>query len=103
MANICPCTFGNSISKALFNLRDAKKLNNCEPEQTAPATVLSRTVRHNNSIYHEAPWPDVVTFRLEDGSEAEVITTEEIFSTLKEGTSGSLTWQEENLIAFECV
>ena len=102
MANICPCTFGNSISKALFNLRDAKKLNNCEPEQTAPATVLSRTVRHNNSIYHEAPWQYVVTFRLEDGSEAEVITTEEIFKTLKEGTSGSLTWQEENLIAFEC-
>ena len=101
MANICPCTMGNSISKALFNLRDAKKLNNCEPEQTATATVLSRTVRHNNSVYHEAPWQYVVVFRLEDHREVEIITTEEIYTTLKEGASGQLTWQEANLISFE--
>ena len=101
MANICPCTVGNSVSKALFNLRDAKKLNNCEPEQTAPATILSRTVRHNNSIYHEAPWQYVVTFRLEDGAEKELFTTEEIYKTMNEGRTGKLTWQEETLISFE--
>lgn len=101
MANICPCTMGNSISKALFNLRDAKKLNSCEPEQSGTAAVISRTVRHNNSIYHEAPWQYVVTFRLENGEEKELLTTEEIYTALKEGTEGKLTWQEENLIAFE--
>lgn len=101
MANICPCTVGNSVSKALFNLRDAKKLNNCEPEQTAAAAVLSRTVRHNNSIYHEAPWQYVATFRLEDGTEKTLITNEEIYKTLTEGKEGKLTWQEENLISFE--
>ena len=101
MANICPCTVGNSVSKALFNLRDAKKLNNCEPEQTASATIVSRTVRHNNSIYHEAPWQYVVTFRLEDGTEKTLITNEETYKTLKEGLEGKLTWQEENLITFE--
>jgi hypothetical protein len=101
MANFCPCTIGNSVSKALFNLRDARKLNNCEPEQTSPATVLSRTVRHNNSIYHEAPWQYVVTFRLESGEEKELVTTEEHYRILKEGCEGTLTWQEDALIAFE--
>lgn len=101
MANICPCTFGNSISKALFNLRDAKKLNNCKPEQSSLGTVVCRTVRHKNSIYHEAPWQYVVTFRLENGEEKELMTSEKTFSTLKEGISGSLTWQEEALILFE--
>lgn len=100
MANICPCTLGNSVSKALFNLRDAKKLNRCEPEQTSPATVASRTVRHNNSIYHEDPWQYVVTFRLNNGEEAELITTEEQYKTLREGTCGTLTWQENALISF---
>lgn len=101
MSGICPCTMGNSISKALFGLRDAKKLNNCEPEQTAPAAVLGRTVRHNNSIYHEAPWQYVVTFRLENGDEIALLTTEENYSLLKEGTEGNLTWQDEKLISFE--
>lgn len=101
MANICPCTVGNSVSKALFNLRDAKKLNNCEPEQISAATVLSRTVRHNNSIYHEAPWQYVVTFRLENGEEKALLTTEEAYKNFKEGKEGKLTWQEETLISFE--
>jgi len=100
MANICPCTIGNSVSKALFNLRDAKKLNNCEPEQTASAAVVQRTVRHNNSIYHEAPWQYVVTFRLETGEEKELLVSEEIYGTLREGTAGTLTWQEDRMISF---
>lgn len=101
MANFCPCTIGNSVSKALFNLRDARKLNHCEPEQTAPATVLSRTVRHNNSIYHEAPWQYVVTFRLDSGEEKELITSEADYPKLKEGASGNLTWQESAFLSFE--
>lgn len=101
MANICPCTLGNSVSKALFNLRDAKKLNNCQPEQTAGAAVVSRTVRHNNSIYHEAPWQYIVTFRLESGEEKELITSEALYKTLREDLSGKLTWQEDTLISFE--
>lgn len=99
MANICPCTLGNSVSKALFNLRDAKKHNT--PEQTSPATVLSRTVRHNNSIYHEEPWQYVVVFRPESGEDVELVTSEALYKTLKEGTAGTLTWQDEKLISFE--
>ena len=44
MANISPCTLGNSVSQALNNMRKAKKLKNQLPEQTASATVLSRRV-----------------------------------------------------------
>ena len=75
MSGICPCTMGNSISKAPFGLRDAKKLNSREPEQTARAAVASRTVCHNNSVYHEDPWQYVVTFRLESGGEKGLVTT----------------------------
>ena len=50
MSGICPCTMGNSISKALFGMRDVKKLNNDEPEQTASATVVSRKVERTNQI-----------------------------------------------------
>ena len=44
MSGICPCTMGSSIAGALFNLRNAKKLGEEHPEQTAAATVLSRRV-----------------------------------------------------------
>lgn len=100
MANICPCTFGNSISAALNNLRNAKRLNPDTPEQTAPATVLSREVRHINSIYHENPYQYLVRFSLESGEELELKTSEEVYRTFTEGHSGTLTWQEETLISF---
>lgn len=100
MSGICPCTFGNSISQALNNLRDAKKLNCDEPEQSSPAAVLSRRVSHNNSIYHESPWLYQVTFRLEGGGEIELNTTEETYGTLKEGLAGELTWKEDRIVGF---
>lgn len=100
MANLCPCSMGNSISTALNNLRTAKRLNPTEPEQTASATVLSREVRHINSIYHENPYQYLVRFSLESGEELELKTSEEVYRTLTEGRSGTLTWQEEALIRF---
>lgn len=100
MSGICPCTMGNSVSKALFGLRDAKKLNCDAPEQRASATVSSRRVCHNNSIYHESPWQYLVTFRLESGEEVELQTSEENYGQLKEGTAGTLTWQETKLVTF---
>ena len=104
MANICPCTIGNSISKALNSLRDARKLNSCDPEQTARVTVAAKAVRHINSIYQEAPWQYVVTFRPENGEDVELPVTEELYKVLKEGTAGTLTWQQTTLIRFEsCV
>ena len=102
MANICPCTFGNSISHALNNLRKAKKLNEDLPEQTARATVLSRRVDTSYSLEKtDSSWAYLVKFRLENGEEVELKTTEEDYQKLKEGTSLSITWQGETLISFQ--
>lgn len=102
MSGICPCTMGNSISKALFCMRDVKKLNCEDPEQTSAATVLSRTVRRTNQItsFQESPWLYLVTFRLENGENLELNTTEETYGKLTVGTAGTLTWQGETLVSF---
>ena len=102
MANICPCTFGNSISHALNNLRNAKKLNEKGPKQTSAATVLSRKVDTCYSLEKsDSSWAYLVKFRLEHGEEVELKTAEEDYQKLKEGTSLSITWQGETLISFQ--
>lgn len=101
MANICPCTMGNSISAALSNLRNAKKLNNCVPEQTAPATLISRTVRHEHTMKHQSPYRYLLTFRLESGEELQLETNEDLYCILKEDLFGTLTWQGDTVTAFE--
>ncbi len=101
MANICPCTLGNSVSHALNNLRTAKKLKDQLPEQTASATVLSRRVDTCYSLEKsDSSWAYLVKFRLENGEETELKTREEDYQKLKEGTSLSITWQGENLRSF---
>ena len=73
MANICPCTFGNSVSHALNNLRNARKLKEELPEQTSPATVLSRRVDTCYSLEKsDSSWAYLVKFRLENGDETEL-------------------------------
>ena len=101
MSNICPCTLGNSVAGALFNLRNAKKLKEEHPEQTASATVLSRKVDTNYSLTKsDSSWAYLVTFRLDNGEEIQLHVTETDFKKLKEGTSLSVTWQGENLTSF---
>ena len=101
MANICPCTFGNSISHALNNMRKAKKLNEEQPEQTARATVLSRRV---DTCYNleksDSSWAYLVKFRLDNGEEMELKAKEADYRQLKEGTSLSVTWQADVLISY---
>ncbi len=101
MANICPCTLGNSISQALNNLRSAKKLKEELPEQTASATVLSRKVDTCYSLSKsDSSWAYLVTFLLEKGEEIQLHVAEPDFQKMKEGTSLSITWQGENLTSF---
>lgn len=101
MANICPCTLGNSVSQALNNLRTAKKLKNQLPEQTASARVLSRRV---DTCYNlekcDSSWAYLVKFRLENGEETELKASEEDYKKLKDGASLTITWQGENLLSF---
>ena len=101
MANVCPCTFGNSVSQALNNLRKAKKLNEQLPEQSSRAEVLSRRVDTCYSLEKsDSSWGFFVTFRLENGEETELKVKEEDYLKLKEGTSLSITWQGEALLSF---
>ena len=102
MSKLCPCTMGNSISGALFNLRNAKKLNEELPQQTSAATVLSRRVDTVYSLTRSSSsWAYLVKFRLETGAEPELKTTEQQYKELKEALSGSLTWQGDTLVSFE--
>lgn len=101
MANICPCTFGNSVSQALNNLRNAKKLNEQLPEQTSRARVLSRRVDTCYSLQKsDSSWAYLVKFRLENGEEPELTVSEADYSKLKEGTSLSITWKGDTLASF---
>ena len=104
MSKLCPCTLGNSVSGALFNLKNAKKLNQQDQEevQTCPATVLSRRVDTVYSLTRSSSsWAYLVKFRLENGEEPELKTTEELYKTFKEGLSGKLTWKGDTITAFE--
>lgn len=102
MSGICPCTLGNSVSGALFNLRNAKKLSQEYPLLEASATVLSRRVDTVYSLTRSSSsWAYLVKFRLETGEEPELKTTEEIYGTLKEGLSGKLIWQGDTIVSFD--
>ena len=102
MSKLCPCTLGNSVSGALFNLRNAKKLNEEHPVQESAATVLSRRVDTVYSLTRSSSsWAYLVKFRLETGEEPELKTTEGIYGTLKEGLSGRLIWQGDAIVSFD--
>lgn len=101
MANICPCTLGNSVSQALNNMRKAKKLKEELPEQASRATVLSRRVDTCYSLEKsDSSWAYLVKFRMENGEETELKASETDYQKLKEGTSLSITWQGEKLLSF---
>lgn len=101
MANICPCTFGNNISHALNNLRNAKKLKAKGPEQTASATVLSRKVDTCYALEKsDSSWGYFVTFQLENGQELLLKASEDSYGKLKEGLSVTITWQDDQLLSF---
>lgn len=101
MANICPCTFGNSISHALNNLRNAKKLNKKGPEQTGFATVLARKVDTCYALEKsDSSWGYFVTFQLENGQEILLKASEADYGKLKEGLSATILWQDDQLLSF---
>ena len=101
MANICPCTFGNSVSQALNNFRKAKKLNQELPEETTRATVVSRRI---DTCYNleksDSSWGYFVTFRLEGGEETELKTSEADYGKLKEGKTVTITYKGDALVSF---
>ena len=72
------------------------------PEMTGRATVTSKRVDQGRYL-GKAPsrWNLLMTFSLSDGEEIELYVTQDIFSTLKEGHSGQLTWQGKRFYHFD--
>lgn len=102
MSKLCPCTMGNSVAGALFNLRNAKKLNEEHPLQESSALVLSRRVDTVYSLTRsDSSWAYLVKFRLESGEETELKVTETQYKDLKEGLSVNLSWQGDTVTAYK--
>lgn len=101
MSGICPCTMGNSVAGALFQLKKAKASSAQEPEQTSSATVLTRKVETVYSLTRSSSsWAYLVSFRLENGEEVLLRTDEVTYKACKEDRSGTLTWQGSSLVSF---
>lgn len=71
------------------------------PELTGTATVKSHRVAQGRYL-GKAPsrWNYMVTFTLSDGEEIELYTIQSDFQVLKDGTSGTLTWQGKRFLDF---
>lgn len=101
MANICPCTMGNSISHALNNLRNVRKHKDLPPEESGLATVISRRVDTCYALEKsDSSWAYLVKFQLQNGCELELKAEEKDYAQLKEGTALSITWQGDTLISY---
>lgn len=102
MSGICPCTMGNSIAGALFNLKNAKDLNKHAPEQSGVGTVLSRRVDTVYSLTRsDSSWMYFVKFHLENAEDLELKTTEENYKAFTEGSVFGITWQGDTLVSFD--
>ena len=102
MSKLCPCTMGNSVAGALFNLRNAKKLNQEEPEQSGTGEVISRRVDTVYSLTRsDSSWAYFVKFRLENGEEVELKATQAQYKEMKEGLSAKLCWRGDTVTSFE--
>lgn len=72
------------------------------PTLTGPATVVSRRMEVAKTA---SRWSDnynrLITFRLSDGSDLELYVTQEAYSVLKDGETGQLSWQGDQMTCFD--
>ena len=93
------CAVGARQSKALTGF--FSRLSRRGKERTEPATVQSKRMDMARFPTPGSTWNYLVTFRLADGSQVEVLTMEENFNALQEGMTGILTWEGDNFLGFE--
>ena len=94
------CEVGKQRSISLASFFDKLFRKSDAPEQSAPGEVLSRRVELSAGLTNESRWNYLVKFRLADGKEAELSVTEAFFSQAKEGLSGTVVWQDRNMVSF---
>ena len=90
-----------AADRSIFLTNLMKKLKLGGKEKSSEATVLSRRIASARFPTQGSTWDHWNTFLLSDGSEVELLTPEEVFRTLPEGASGSLTWQGDSFVSFE--
>lgn len=68
---------------------------------TGPATVGSHSVEHSKvGARWSRGWNYLITFRLSDGDTLELYTTEAEYQTIKDGQTGTLFWDGNQLMDF---
>ena len=90
-----------SAERSIFLTNLFKKLGRGGKERTADATVISKRLASARFPTPGGTWDHWVKFKLTDGSEVELLASEDQFEILTEGQSGSLTCQGEHLLTFD--
>lgn len=75
-----------------------------KPKTTCHATIKEKRVGASNTphiYYRGSRFNYVITFVTDEGNEVEVCVNEELYVMYKEGDSGMITYQGENLLGFE--
>lgn len=90
-----------SADRSIFLTGLFKKLSRGGTEQSEEATVVSRRMASARFPTPGNTWDHLVTFRLSNGTEAELFVTEDQFQQLKEGQCGILTWEGETFLNLE--
>ena len=78
-----------------------KKLRWGVKHRTGTATVAGRRLASAQMPTADSTWDHWIRFLLSDGSEVELIVPAEQFHTLKDGTTGDLTWEMDTLVSFK--
>ena len=98
-------TYGSAVTLLVGYLRVRWFLEkpSTEPERTVAATVVSKEVKEgtNQSGRSIMGYSFVVTFQTKDGQLLELYTYEIEFGGLKEGMSGTLTYQGRYFVEFQ--
>ena len=90
-----------SADRSIFLTNLFKKLTRKGESRTAAARVVSRRLMSARFPTQGSTWDHWVTFTLADGRKVELLTEENTFHIMKEGTCGILTHQGETLIRFD--
>ncbi len=68
---------------------------------TGPATVVSHSVEHSKvGAQWSSSWNYLITFRLSDGDTLVLYTTEAEYQSIRDGQSGTLFWDGNQLVEF---
>lgn len=90
-----------SADRSIFLTNLFKKMSRSGKKQTADATVRSHRMTTARFPTPESTWNYLITFTLPDGSQVELHALETQYTAIRDGQTGCLNWEGENLLSFE--